>query len=171
MSMRISWDEAIKRGLIKGESIPKIRTSWRDNDAFAALGKKAPASDAPPEKKKRRNDWEGKEQAHLILEFAQKHPELANRLIHIPNGGFRTKTERWVMSATGVRKGVPDLLLPVARKGFHSLWIEFKASAPHSAPVTKDQQEWLDFLNKEGHSAHLAEGWPEAMTIIDQYLS
>ena len=54
-----------------------------------------------------------------------RFPELA-LLYHVPNGGSRKKAEAGRFRAEGVKAGVPDLCLPVARGGFHGLYIEPK---------------------------------------------
>lgn len=43
-----------------------------------------------------------------------RFPELA-LLYHVPNGGSRNKIEAARLRAQGVKSGVPDLCLPVAR--------------------------------------------------------
>ena len=45
-----------------------------------------------------------------------RFPELA-LLYHVPNGGSRNKIEAARLRAQGVKSGVPDLCLPVARGG------------------------------------------------------
>ena len=50
----------------------------------------------------------------------KQHPEL-KLLFHIPNGGSRNKAEAANLKAQGVKPGVPDLCLPVARCGYHGL--------------------------------------------------
>lgn len=54
-----------------------------------------------------------------------KYPEL-NLLYHVPNGGSRHKAEAGRLRAEGVKAGVPDLCLPVARGQYHGLYIELK---------------------------------------------
>ncbi|HNW87934.1 MAG TPA: VRR-NUC domain-containing protein [Candidatus Limiplasma sp.] len=47
-------------------------------------------------------------------------------LYHIPNGGSRHRLEAVHLKQQGVRAGVPDICLPVACGGCHSLYIEMK---------------------------------------------
>ena len=49
-----------------------------------------------------------------------RFPELA-LLYHVPNGGSRKKAEAGRFRAEGVKAGVPDLCLPVARGGVFCL--------------------------------------------------
>ena len=56
---------------------------------------------------------------------AGRWPEL-NLLYHVPNGGSRHRMEAAHLKQQGVRAGVPDLCLPVARGGCHGLYIEMK---------------------------------------------
>ena len=54
-----------------------------------------------------------------------KWPEL-KLLHHIPNGGRRNAKEAAKLKRMGVLAGVSDLHLPVARGGYHSMYIEMK---------------------------------------------
>jgi hypothetical protein len=53
-------------------------------------------------------------------------------LFAIPNGGARSLRTASRLKAEGVVPGIPDLCLPVARRGFHGLWIELKRD--HASP-------------------------------------
>src|SRR5262245_64718583 len=44
----------------------------------------------------------------------------------IPNGGARDVITAGRLKAEGVRAGVPDVCLPVARAGYHGLFLEVK---------------------------------------------
>lgn len=54
-----------------------------------------------------------------------RFPEL-RLLYHVPNGGSRNRIEAARLQAQGVKAGVPDLCLPVARGKYHGLYIELK---------------------------------------------
>lgn len=93
-------------------------------------------------------------------------PEL--RLMYaVPNGGHRHKAVAARLKATGVKSGVPDVVLPVARHGYHSLYIEMKAMDGHAS---KTQRQWIEDLACEGHKAIVVRGFKEARDQIVAYL-
>jgi hypothetical protein len=102
-----------------------------------------------------------------------KFPKL--KLLHaIPNGGQRNKIVAAKLKAQGVQAGVPDLCLPVARHGFHGLYLEGKrpASAGVRAGTTSDSQDqWIANLREEGYRVQVFFGWQEAAKILTEYLS
>lgn len=113
---------------------------------------------------------EDAEQSRLFgwaLENIERWPELAF-LFHIPNGGYRDKRTASKMIAIGVKRGVPDVNLAIARNGFHGLWIELKVGRNKT---TIEQQAWLSALNDEGYCARVAYGFEEAKEIILAYLA
>ena len=95
-----------------------------------------------------------------------KYPEL-NLLYHVPNGGSRHKAEAGRLRAEGVKAGVPDLCLPVARGQYHGLYIELKAG---ENTTTKKQKEWLEYLRQQGYYTAICYGWQPAAQLIEQYL-
>lgn len=96
-----------------------------------------------------------------------KYPELA-LMYHIPNGGKRNITTAKRLKAEGVKSGVPDIHLPVARHGFHGLYIELKKKKGNS--TTENQDHWLEDLNAQGYYAIVCRGWEEASNKIINYL-
>ena len=51
-------------------------------------------------------------------------------VFHVPNGGSRDKREAANLKRQGVRAGVPDLVVPVARGGHHSLFLSLFLNVP-----------------------------------------
>ena len=98
---------------------------------------------------------------------AGKYPEL-RLLFHIPNGGSRGKAEAGRFRAMGVKAGVPDLFLPVARQGMHGLFIELKRQK--GSRLSKEQKIWGSALYMQGYAAHICFGWENAMRVILRYL-
>ena len=95
-------------------------------------------------------------------------PELG-LLYHIPNEGKRSRTTGARMRAEGLRSGVPDICLPVARGGHHGLYIELKRVK--NSRVTKEQLEWISALVAQGYVAAVCRGCDEAISLITDYLS
>lgn len=95
-----------------------------------------------------------------------KKPELS-LLFHVPNGGKRSKTTAVRLKMEGVKAGVPDLFLPVARGGFYGLFIEMKAG---KNKTTQKQEEWLAALGAQGYCAQVCYGFEEARDAILKYL-
>ena len=125
------------------------------------------------------NDWrdaspiptESSEQKTLF-EWAKlmegRWPEL-ELLYHIPNEGKRSRSTGARMRAEGLRSGVPDICLPVARGGHHGLYIELKRVK--NSRVTKEQLEWISALVAQGYVAAVCRGCDEAISLITDYLN
>lgn len=95
-----------------------------------------------------------------------RHPEL-ELLYHIPNGGKRDARTAANLKRQGVKAGVPDLHLPVARGGYNGLYIELKVG---SNKPTQLQKKWLSNLNEQGYLAVVCYGWQEAADQLINYL-
>lgn len=89
-------------------------------------------------------------------------------MYHIPNGGARSKTEAARFKAMGVKKGVPDIHLPVARGRYHGLYIELKRQ--HGGRASDEQKRWIKDLQEQGNAAFVCKGWRQAAATIEQYL-
>lgn len=113
---------------------------------------------------------EAEEQTALFRwaeDFAKyRYPELA-LLYHVPNGGSRNAIEAKHLKQQGVKAGVPDICLPVARGKWHGLYIEMKAGRNKTTPT---QDEWLENLRAQGYVAEVCYGWKQAAEMLEQYL-
>lgn len=125
---------------------------------------KAPSTRAKPV------DREGLEQAALIKELELRLPTVAALIYHVPNGGHRHKLVAIKLKGQGVKAGVPDLVLPMARGGYFGLYLEFKATAPNDAAVSASQHAWIRRLNEQGYLAIVCRGHFDAMEQIRAYL-
>lgn len=92
---------------------------------------------------------------------------IADYLFAIPNGGKRSPIEAGIMKAEGVKPGVSDLFLPLARQHRHGLWIEMKSDLGRTTP---DQAAWLVRMKVAGYLGHIAFGWDSARRIIELYI-
>lgn len=95
------------------------------------------------------------------------HPELG-MMYHIPNERKCSAQQGARMKAEGRKSGVPDICLPVARGGYHGLYIELKRTK--GGRVSDEQKGWLKALQRCGYRAEVCLGWDAARTVIMDYL-
>lgn len=86
----------------------------------------------------------------------------------IPNGGHRHIVVAGKLKAEGVRRGVPDVFIPIPANNKHGLWLEMKRTKGGS--VSTDQRWWLLYLNANGYEVVVAKGWVQAAGYIVDYL-
>ena len=87
-------------------------------------------------------------------------------IVHIPNEGKRSAAYGAKMKRMGLRSGFPDLFVPLARGGYHGLFIEMKAEGGRATP---DQKKWVDKLNSYGYRATVCVGADAAINELNQY--
>lgn len=113
---------------------------------------------------------EDDEQEQIVMwsEYMKsKYPEL-DLLYHVPNGGKRSKLEAAKFKRMGVKAGVPDLVIPVARGGYAGAFIELKVG---SNTATVNQKRWLKDLKDQGYYTTVCYGSRKAAEIIEWYLN
>ena len=89
-------------------------------------------------------------------------------LYAVPNMGKRTIGAAKYLIAEGMRKGVPDLVLPVPKNGYGALYIEMKRKGGRVAP---EQEAWRLALNKAGNLAVVCWSADEAIKVLTEYLN
>jgi hypothetical protein len=116
---------------------------------------------------------ESTEQQAVVQWFNIKYPKY--RLISVPNGQMIGGRNKFALikkyKAEGMTSGVSDLLLCVARKGYHGLWIEMKDKGKKASSLSPDQIYWQSEMRDAGYKAEWAAGFDEAKKIIEEYLS
>ena len=113
---------------------------------------------------------EAQEQAALFARCTAmewKYPQL-KLLYHTPNGGSRNSAEAANLRRQGVRPGVPDIFLPVARCGYHGMYIELKRRK--GGRVSAAQQRFITAVRKQGYYAVVCFGADDAFNTIIAYL-
>ncbi len=94
------------------------------------------------------------------------YPEL--ELLHaIPMGGKRPISVAKRMKAAGAKKGLLDMCLPVARGGYHGLYIELKVTGGR---VTKEQRWWIEKLGEQGYRVEVCYDCQTALDVLVDYL-
>ena len=99
--------------------------------------------------------------------FKKKIPEL-DMLMAIPLGGKRPIKVAQKLKAEGAKAGYPDIVLNVARGGYHNLFIEMKAE---KNTTTDKQKKWHEKLRKYGSLVVVCYTAHEAEKIILDYLN
>ena len=98
--------------------------------------------------------------------MVRKYPEL-ELLYASANGGSRNVIEAGNLKRSGVKRGMPDINLPVSKQGYHGLWIEMK-HGKHKQTV--EQERIMELLNEYGHACHICYNSGEAIDVISWYL-
>lgn len=93
-------------------------------------------------------------------------PEL-RYMFAVPNGGLRKKATAGKLKAEGAKAGVPDICLPVARGGYHGLYIEMKFGYN---TATEAQHDYGVFLTGQGYCSTLCRGYDQAVEVIEWYM-
>lgn len=112
---------------------------------------------------------EHSEQVALMqwAELAQAHRPLLGLLYAVPNGGQRHPATAAKLKKEGVKRGVPDLHLPVARCGLHGLYLELKAA---DGRLSTEQKRWRDMLVAQGYGVAVVYGFEQARAVLEDYL-
>lgn len=93
-------------------------------------------------------------------------------LYAVPNGAIAGPGRFQIvamMKKMGLRNGVPDLVLPVARHGYHALFIEMKRAHGSPSDVDDEQQHWHAMLREEGNKVEVCFGATQAIKALEEY--
>lgn len=71
------------------------------------------------------------------------------------------------MKKEGMLAGVSDIMLPVARQGWHGLYAELKVKGGR---LSDSQKWWIAEVTRQGYMAVVCFGWLEAKVVIERYL-
>lgn len=79
----------------------------------------------------------------------------------------KSKRVRIMGKLMGIKPGTPDLLLPVARRGFHGLFIEMKRADGTLSPAQKKR---IPKLKAQGYAVIVCKKAEKAIVLIKSYL-
>lgn len=119
-----------------------------------------------------RADLTGTEHEHQVTLFSwaaleqHRFPEL-EFMFAVPNGGKRDPRVAAKLKLEGVRRGVPDVWLPVPRGGYHGLVFEMKSG---DNKETAEQKKYLRFLSQQGYLTATCYTWEDAKVLVENYL-
>ena len=92
---------------------------------------------------------------------------VADYVYAVPNSGKRSPRAAGRLKAEGLKKGVWDLHLPLARGGHPGLWIEMKSKTGSLEP---EQRVWGDRMKLAGHQVHVCRSAEAAIAVLKAYL-
>ncbi len=99
--------------------------------------------------------------------FDLQYPKLKLNLYHTPNGGQRNPREGAKFKAMGVRAGVADLTLAVARGAWHGMYIELKTPKGVQGQTQKVFQQAVE---EQGYRYEVCRSFEEFKGYVTNYL-
>jgi len=113
------------------------------------------------------------EEQSRFIEWANLYANILDEhglrlLFAIPNGGKRSIKTAKALKAEGVRSGVPDLFLPVPRRGYCGCFIEMKRSK--RGTISPAQAVFHAELALQGYMVLVCRGCEDAKKQVLQYL-
>lgn len=143
------------------------------NDYELALYRRAhgePSFPLPAKPRKRHDNVESRMQCALIDWWRHAHGQFGIHeilLFAVGNGGARSAITGAIMKREGVRRGTSDLLLLVARGGYHGLAIEMKQP---DGVLQPEQCVFLKAVADQGYVGRVCYSVESAMNEITGYL-
>lgn len=105
----------------------------------------------------------------LVFEWASwnknKYPGLET-MYHVPNEGKRSASTGRRLKREGLKSGVSDICVPVAKSGYSNLYIELKTG---KNKATESQLEFIGGINKYGGKALVVYEAENAIEVIQAY--
>lgn len=86
---------------------------------------------------------------------------------HIPNESKASIQRRITLARAGLKKGMPDIHIPVANEKYHSLFIEMKVKPNKASP---HQVEMMCDLIAQGNYACICWSASEAIEVVAKYI-
>lgn len=100
-------------------------------------------------------------------EDLEKNSKLSDYLFAVPNGGKRNVREAARLKRQGVKAGVHDLMLNIARNCYYGLDMELKIG---TNKLTPKQVEWRDRMTRAGRLTAVCYDIDQVKEIIDEYI-
>lgn len=162
------------------ETLSVRRRTWGKRSRKKSSAETTPSASSVPSATQRmspeklaESGTEHGEQAALFFWAAmhRKQWPVLEWMYAIPNGGGRSAVEGSRFKAEGVKKGVSDVCLPVAKRGYHGLYIEMKRANGKPTDVKDEQGKFLEFVQLQGYYGCVCFGWEQASKTLEWYLN
>lgn len=107
-------------------------------------------------------------QCAIVKWFYYAYPQYRGGLFFaIPNGGHRNIQTARALKAEGVTAGVSDLMLMIARHGYHSLCIEVKTLVGRQSEF---QKQWQKKVEAQGFCYAIVRSLDDFAELVSNYL-
>lgn len=113
-------------------------------------------------------DLEHRLQCACVRWFRLAYPQHRHNLFAVPNGGYRTPATAAKIKAEGALPGVSDLILLIARGGYHGLLIEMKTDKGRQSEA---QREWQRLIEADGYKYVVVRSIEEFIKVVEAYLN
>lgn len=113
-------------------------------------------------------DLEHRLQCACVRWFRLAYPQHHHNLFAVPNGGYRTPATAAKIKAEGALPGVSDLILLIARGGYHGLLIELKTDKGRQSEA---QREWQRLIEADGYKYVVVRSMEEFIKVVEAYLN
>ncbi|MCD8293537.1 MAG: VRR-NUC domain-containing protein [Prevotellaceae bacterium] len=110
---------------------------------------------------------ESKIQIASVNWFRYQYPGYKQLLWHPANGRIRDNITGAILKAEGVTAGVSDLVLDVARCGYHGLRIEMKRPG---GVQSKWQKAYQEAVEAQGYKYVICHSLKEFIEVVNNYL-
>ena len=105
-------------------------------------------------------------QVNCVNYFRIRYPK--GLIYAIPNGGQRNVIVASKLKAEGVLSGVPDLHIPISKKGYNGLYVELKNGK--AGKVSDNQKTIMQKLKNEGYQCEVCRSFDEFKNVVDNYM-
>ena len=100
------------------------------------------------------------------MRWVKLQPALSPYVLHFPNEGRRSPRYGKLLKDLGMRPGVSDLFITMARKGYIGAWVELKTPKGVVSPAQKD---FLTDMEQQGYFTRVCRSIEEGIKTIDWY--
>ena len=85
----------------------------------------------------------------------------------VPNDSRRGFVAQRLAKRLGIRRGIPDLIIPISVDPYYGLAIEMKRVK--GSTTTQDQLDWQRRLREQGWKAEIVKGCDAAIIVLENY--
>jgi nitroreductase len=102
-----------------------------------------------------------------MMDWIRSIPDVEPYVFHIGNERQTSPQQGRLLKRMGVRAGVSDLFIGIAKGKWHGMFLELKVG--NNKPTKAQEQFMLDFAS-QGYYCVWCQGFDEARVLISEYL-